>query len=317
MSIMKSGKTKPFMQKIKKRRVTKKSPIVVAIGGNSLTGSKAVVSRRLRRISKLLAEVSRGRPMIIVHGSGPQAGALMLSGQSSLDVIDAEVQGHMGYLIEQSVVNEFQRRSLVRPVITVVTQVVVDRNDESFNNPTKPVGLFYTKNQMMRIKKHGEVYIKSLKGYRRVVSSPKPLEIVEAKTISKLARSGVIVIAAGGGGIPVCRIRGQLSGVNGVVDKDYAAGLLAGQIGAYMLLIVTTVPYVYLNFGKKNQEKLQSINLKEARRYLQSGHFAAGSMEPKILAAIDFLEKGGRKVIITDERNASNALNGTSGTIIA
>jgi carbamate kinase len=305
--------------------------IVVALGGNALTsgrGKNTYVStiNSLKRISIILADlVKKKHNLVITHGSGPQAGALLLQNELSkkkvsklpLDVLDAEVQGQLGYLIEQTLLNTLNEHRLRKSVVTLLTQVVVDRKDPSFRRPSKPIGQFYTKTQLNKIKKKGATYKEdSGRGYRRFVASPYPLEIVESKTIKNLVKKGIIVIATGGGGIPVCKKDGQLFGIEAVIDKDLASSVLANQVKADVLLIVTSIDRAYLNFRKKNQKGLNKVKLKDAIVYLKQGHFAEGSMAPKIMSAIEFLKKGGKKVIITDPGNISKSIAGMAGTTI-
>jgi carbamate kinase len=305
--------------------------IVVALGGNALTSKKGRGDYKstidsLKKISIILADlVKKKHSIVITHGSGPQAGALLLQNELSkkkvpvmpLDVLDAEVQGQLGYMIEQTLLNTLNEHRLKRSVVTLLTQVLVDKKDPSFRKPSKPVGPFYTKKQVSKMKKKGFVYKEdSGRGYRRFVASPYPLEIVEAKTIKNLVKKGIIVIATGGGGIPVYKKEGMLVGVEAVIDKDLASSVLAKQVKADVLLLVTSIDKVYLNFRKKNQKGLNKVKLKEAVTYLDEGHFAEGSMAPKIRSAIEFIKNGGKKVIITDPGNISKAVSGLAGTII-
>ncbi|MBS3138733.1 carbamate kinase [Candidatus Woesearchaeota archaeon] len=205
----------------------------------------------------------------------------------------------MGYLIEQELLSGLQHRRVRKEVVTLVTRVVVDRHDAAFNHPTKPVGMFYTKVQALKLQKKGMIVKEDAgRGYRRVVASPVPKKIIEGPVIVDLVQKNVVVIAAGGGGIPVSYHRNKLRGEAAVIDKDLAASLVARMIKADMLLIITSVPFVYLNFHQKDQKALRKIHLKDAKKYLRQGHFAEGSMAPKIKAAIDFLQHGGKKVVI-------------------
>ncbi len=305
--------------------------IVVALGGNALTSKKRKSDYKstiasLKRISIILADlVKKKHNLVITHGSGPQAGALLLQNELAkkkvptmpLDVLDAEVQGQLGYMIEQTLLNTLNDHRLKKSVVTLLTQVLVDRKDGAFKHPSKPVGPFYTKRQVSKFKRKGFVYKEdSGRGYRRYVASPYPLGIVEAKTIKSLVKKGIIVIATGGGGIPVYLKEGKLVGVEAVIDKDLASSVLAKQVKADVLLLVTSIDRVYLNFRKKNQKGLNKVKLKEAVAYLGEGHFAEGSMAPKIRSAIGFLKKGGKKVIITDPKNILRAVNGLAGTTI-
>ena len=303
--------------------------IVVALGGNALASGKAShleVIKNLRKVTPFLCSlIKEGHQIVIVHGSGPQAGALLLQAELAkkkvpampLDVLDAEVQGQLGYLIEQVLLNELNKLKLKKHVVTVITRILVDKKDLAFRNPSKPVGPFYTAAQARALMKNGVVYKEDAgRGWRRVVASPLPKKIIELETINQLVKEGIVTIAAGGGGIPVVKNRNTFVGVEAVVDKDLAASLLAHHIAADLLLIITSIDRVYLNFRKRNQCGLKRIHLKEAKKYLSQGHFAEGSMAPKISAAISFLEKGGKKVIITDEGHASAAMLGKIGTTI-
>ena len=300
--------------------------IVVALGGNAIAGkSLAETVRALRRIAPVLVELIQKHHVVIVHGSGPQAGALLLQNELTkkkipelpLDVIDAEVQGQLGYIIEQVLMNEMHRRKVNKHIVTVITRVLVDAKDKAFTHPSKPVGAFYTKAHAMRLCKHGMTYRDDAgRGYRRFVASPHPLGIVESTVIRTLLADGITVIAAGGGGIPVVKNKGRLHGVAAVIDKDLAASVVGKAVRADVLLIVTAVPSVYLNYQKSNHAALKKIHLKDAKKYLNDGHFAEGSMEPKIEAALLFLLNGGKKVVITDISHCAEALAGRAGTTI-
>jgi carbamate kinase len=236
-----------------------------------------------------------------------------------LGVIVADTEGGMGYMIEQSLQNKLHREGIPRKVVTIVTQVIVNRNDPSIPNPTKPIGPFYTKEQAERLAKKNEWIIKedAGRGFRRLVPSPIPTEIVEKDTIKSLVQSGTIVIAAGGGGAPVyVEEDGTYEGVDAVVDKDRASAVLARDIGAETLVILTSVDKVCLNYMNPNERPLSWVSVTEAKRYLAEGHFPQGSMGPKIGAAIQFLEAGGRQVIITSPGLVKEALEGKAGTKI-
>ena len=234
-----------------------------------------------------------------------------------LDVIDAEVQGQLGYIIEQVLMDEMHQKNVHKDIVTVVTRILVDKNDDAFKHPTKPVGAFYTKIRAMKLRKPGIVYRDDAgRGYRRFVASPRPLDVIEKKVVATLVDRGVIVIAAGGGGIPVTMQHGKFSGAAAVIDKDLAASLVGQQIGADTLLIITNVPFACIYYRQKHEEKLKKIHLKDAKQYYHAGHFAEGSMAPKIQAAIDFLQHGGKKVVITDPSHVAQALRGDAGTLI-
>ncbi|HHX87986.1 MAG TPA: carbamate kinase, partial [Firmicutes bacterium] len=235
------------------------------------------------------------------------------------DVCGAMSQGQIGYMLQQQLKNELIRNKISRPVVTVITQVIVDKNDPSFKNPTKPVGSFYTKEEALKnAAEKKEVWVEdSGRGWRKVVPSPFPLEIFEGKTIKRLVDSSCLVIASGGGGIPVIKEPdGTIRGIEAVIDKDLAGERLAEIVGAEVLLMLTDVPRVFLRYGKPDQEELKTVTVKEMEKYIQQGHFAAGSMGPKVEAAVRFVQKPGRRAIITSLDQAVSAIEGTAGTQI-
>jgi carbamate kinase len=274
-----------------------------------------------KSIVKLIQE---GYQVIVIHGNGPQVGNILLQNAAArdqvpampLDVCGAESQGLIGYMIQQSIFNELQALGIKKDVVTLLTQVVVSKEDSAFQNPTKPVGAFYTKKEAEDGMAKGESWIEdSGRGWRKVVPSPKPQEIVELNLIKTLVESGAVVIAGGGGGIPVVNEGNYLRGIEAVIDKDLASSLLAEQLGADMLVIATDVPYVAINFGKPNQKDLKELNLSEAKKYLAEGQFGEGSMGPKVQATLSFVESGG-EAIIAALANLREAVLGTSGTRI-
>jgi len=306
---------------------------VVALGGNAITREfeegniHQQFTNTRRSLEGVVEMISRGYKLALTHGNGPQVGNYLIRVEASrhlvpplpLEIIVADVEGGMGYMIEQSLQNKLRRRGIHREVVTILTQVIVDKNDPSIKNPTKFVGPFFKKEDMERLQRERGWVIKEDpgRGYRRVVPSPKPLQIVEGPIIRKLFEEGVIVIAAGGGGIPVyVREDGQLEGVDGVIDKDLASAVLALEIGADELYLLTAVEKVALNYRKPNQVNLDELSVKEARGYMREGHFPPGSMGPKIQAAIDFLEGGGKLVIITSVEKHREAMQGLTGTRI-
>ncbi len=312
----------------------KKKTIVIAIGGNSLIKDEdhrsvadqyAAVVETARHIVDLVA---RGFRVVITHGNGPQVGFILLRSEHSrgllhevpLDSIGADTQGAIGYQIQQAMQNEFRRRGLKETAATVVTQALVDNNDPAFQKPTKPIGQFYKKEQAddrIRVEKWTMVEDAG-RGWRRVVASPKPTRIIEAEAIKHLVASGCVVIAAGGGGIPVVQDdQGNLSGAAAVIDKDLASAVLAKEIAADLLVISTAVEQVCLNFGKPDQKALDRLSLADAKRYMTEGHFKPGSMLPKIQACIQFLENGGTEALITCPEALPRALDGKAGTRIA
>ena len=263
--------------------------------------------------------------MIITHGNGPQVGDILLKDELAkdtlppmpLDVCGAESQGMIGYMIQQSLRNELKKVGLDLQVATVLTETVVDANDSAFKNPTKPIGPFYDASEAARLKEEKGWHLinDSERGYRRAVPSPIPLSIVQGKTIRELTDRGAIVIAAGGGGIPVTS-GAESAGVEAVIDKDLGAAVLAMVVEAEVLLILTDVEKVFLDFGKPRQRALDRMTLSECRRFLREGQFPAGSMGPKVASAVKFLESGGGRVIISSLEKAEEALAGRAGTTI-
>jgi len=306
---------------------------VIAIGGNSLIKDEkhmsvpdqyAAVVETARHITDL---IERGYCVAVTHGNGPQVGFILLRSEYSrgilhevpLDSIGADTQGAIGYQVQQALENEFRRRRLKKSVATVVTQTLVDRNDPAFQKPTKPIGQFYKKDEAddrIRVEKWTMVEDAG-RGWRRVVPSPKPVRIIEADVVRHLVEDGYIVIAAGGGGIPVVADdNGTLRGTAAVIDKDLASAVLAKEIAADVLVISTAVEKVCLNFGKPNQKELDCLTVAEAKQYMQDGHFKPGSMLPKMQACIQFLEEGGHEALITCPEKLPLALEGKTGTRI-
>jgi len=307
--------------------------IVVALGGNALLrkGQKGTYEEQFNnalRTAKFLADiVERGYDLIITHGNGPQAGAIAVQNDAArdlippmpLDVINAETQALIGYMLQQSLRNEFIRRGIHREVIALVTQVVVRKDDPAFQNPTKFIGPYYTEEEAKRLmREKGWVMKRDPRGgWRRVVPSPEPIDIVEKETIVRLLGQGVIPITVGGGGIPVIYENGQYRGVEAVIDKDLASSLLARLIKADMLVILTDVDYVYLNFeNKTRRQPLKEVKLDEIKRYYEEGHFPLGSMGPKVLGTIKFLEAGGKIAVIGHLERALDVIEGKAGTKI-
>jgi carbamate kinase len=294
----------------------RKKTAVVALGGNAITkkGEEDTVARQFANTRESLEGIVHlikdGYNLAITHGNGPQVGNAILRVELArgkapilpLGVCVADTEGGMGYMIEQSLENRLKKEKIKRDVATIVTQVIVDKDDPSITHPTKFIGQFYTKEEAKKLAKENGWVVKEDRGkmWRRVVPSPIPLEIVEKKTIKTLVQNGVIVIATGGGGIPVyVENDGKFEGVDAVIDKDRASAVLARDIGAELLLILTEVEKVALNFGTLLQINLNKLTVDEAKKYLREGHFPPGSMGPKIEAAIQFLESGGKEVIIT------------------
>ena len=306
---------------------------VVAIGGNSLIKDEAHKSvpdqfNAVRETAVHIAEmIDEGWNVVVTHGNGPQVGFILLRSEMAskvmhtvpLDSCGADTQGAIGYMIQQALYNEFLRRGLQRHATTVVTQVVVDHDDPAMHNPSKPIGSFYQEEEARsKMSKEGWVMVEDAgRGWRRVVPSPIPREIVERDAIATLIKSGFIVTAVGGGGIPVVRnTDGTLLGVEAVIDKDLASSLLASELHADLLLISTAVERASLNFKKPNQVDLDSITLSEAKQYYEEGHFAKGSMGPKVKAVMNYLERGGSAALITMPETIGKALKGETGTWI-
>ncbi|RKY82188.1 carbamate kinase [candidate division KSB1 bacterium] len=309
------------------------STIVIALGGNAITREfeEGNIFQQFANTRKSLVSiidmVQEGYNVVITHGNGPQVGNALIRVEEArhivppipLGVLVADTEGGMGYMIEQSLQNMLIRKGLRKRVVTILTQVIVDKNDPSILEPTKFVGPFFKEEEVEKIRKERGWILKkdSDRGWRRVVPSPYPLQIAERDTIRELVYRGTIVIACGGGGIPVyIEDDGTLEGVDGVIDKDRASAVLADDIGAEQLHILTAVDKVALNFGTKDQKDLDVLTKAEARKYLEAGQFPAGSMGPKIEAAITFLNKGGKEVLITSVENYSLALQGKTGTKI-
>jgi len=307
---------------------------VLAMGGNSLIRDKNHIAlsyqyERVKETAKYIAElIAEGIRLVITHGNGPQVGFIYRRGELArselplipLDICGADTQGAIGYMIEKALLNEFRRRGIDKKVTAVVTQTIVDREDRSFKYPTKPIGSFMSEEEALANKRSSgwEVAEDAGRGYRRVVPSPIPKKIIELDVIKLLVRSGYIVIAAGGGGIPVIlNEQGEIEGVEAVIDKDLGSSVMASGLGADTLIISTAIDAVYLNFGQTDQKPLSRASLSEIKRYLKEGHFKPGSMKPKIEAIIQFLENGGEKAIITSPENLLSAFKGQAGTTIA
>ncbi len=299
---------------------------VIALGGNALTGKdrKADINLQFettKNTAKSIAKmIKNGWKVVITHGNGPQIGSLLLQQKKAgismpLHVLGALTQGQIGYIIQQCLLNEFKIQGIKREIVTIITQVIVDEKDEAFKNPTKPIGPIYNDIEARKMKKNYTMG-KVENGWRILVPSPKPLSIVESEIIKKLIEENIIVIAAGGGGIPVIRKNGILKGIDAVIDKDLASQKLANEINADILLILTDVEYVYLNYGKENEIALRKIKMDEIQKYFEEGHFPAGSMAPKIEASINFIRNGGKRAIITSIDKAWDALQGKAGTHI-
>lgn len=308
-----------------------KKRIVIALGGNALGNNLPEQYVAVQTTSRAIADlIEEGHEVIISHGNGPQVGminnAMGAYGRmdpehpafTPLSVCVAMSQAYIGYDLQNALREELLNRGIEKSVATVITQVRVDEKDPAFLNPTKPIGHFLTKEEADAAIAEGmQVKEDSGRGYRRVVASPKPAEIVELGTVRDLLNAGEIVIASGGGGIPVIRQGNHLKGVGAVIDKDFASCLLAKELNADFLIILTAVEKVALNFGKENEKWLDTISVEEANRYVSEGHFAPGSMLPKVEAGISFAESGkGRTALITLLEKARDGINGKTGTRI-
>ena len=306
---------------------------LIAFGGNAILPSKqrglqTEQEKNAQKAARLLIHVvKKGYDLILVHGNGPQVGNLLIQMEEainkippfSLEICDAMTEGSMGYMLEKAITNELRKNSVDKEVATLITQVVVDKNDPAFENPTKPIGPFYSqyRAKMLAREKKWSMVEDAGRGYRKVVPSPKPIDIVPKHVLNDLVHAGKIVIAAGGGGIPVIiNSRGLFQGVEAVIDKDYAASLIAREVKADLFIILTGVPRVCLNFGKPNEETIRVMTVAEAKKYNKQGHFPPGSMKPKINAAIEYIQNGGKEVLITSDAHLKAALINRSGTKI-
>lgn len=305
--------------------------IVVALGGNALGNSPQEQLKLVENTSKsLVALIQKDHEVVISHGNGPQVGSINLGLNFAAEhdqgpafpfpECGAMSQAYIGYQLQQSLQNELHNLDIKKPVVTLVTQTVVSKDDPAFENPTKPIGKFYDKDLADTIAKerHYTFVEDSGRGYRRVVPSPQPTEIVELPSIEDLINNGSLVIAGGGGGIPVVKDdRGDLHGVDAVIDKDKSSAILAAHIKSDKLIILTAVDYIFINFGKENEEKLTKVTIADMEKYIEEGQFAKGSMLPKVEASLEFIEKNPEgEVLITSLENLDAALEGKVGTVI-
>ena len=304
--------------------------ILIAVGGNSLirAGEKGTIQEQLANARRTAAEVAAlcraGHRVVLTHGNGPQVGAALLRSErgatevpgQSLDVCGACTQGEIGYLLEQSLETELKLAGLSVPVAAIVTQSVVSAEDPAMQHPEKPVGPFYSQAEAERRQRQlgWNIVEDAARGYRRVVPSPEPIEIVELEVIRDLVERNVLVIACGGGGIPVIRRDGALHGVEAVIDKDRASALLAAHLGVDLFVISTDTDFVYLDYKRSSQRALTNVGADELRRYQQQGHFPPGNMGPKIESVLRFLAQGGKEAIITSCDHLRNAVGGCAGT---
>ena len=311
----------------------KRKIALIAFGGNAILpeNQRGLQSEQMKNAQRaaclMIHVVKKGYDLIIVHGNGPQVGNLLIQQEEainkippfSLEICDAMTEGSMGYMLERAIINELRKNSLDKEVATLITQVVVDNEDPAFDNPTKPIGPFYTKYraQMLSRQKKWKMIEDAGRGYRKVVPSPKPIDVVPKRVIRDMVHSGKIVIAAGGGGIPIIIDgNGLFQGIEAVIDKDHAASLIASEVKADLFIILTNVDRVYLNYGKPDEKPIDAMSLDQAQAYLDQGQFPPGSMGPKIQAAIDYIRHGGKEVLITSANHLKAALINRSGTKI-
>jgi carbamate kinase len=312
--------------------MTERKTAVVAIGGNSLIIDKHrktipdqfdAVKETMGHIAGMIAD---GWDIVITHGNGPQVGFILRRSELALhelhpvplDYCGADTQGAIGYMIQKALRNEFAKRGIEKNAVTVVTQVQVGANDPAFQNPSKPVGSFLEEGTARERMAEGQDFVEDAgRGWRRVVPSPLPEKIIEVDAIEVLIDQGYTVVAVGGGGIPVVeKENGNLRGVEAVIDKDFASGLLANSIGADLLLISTAIEKIALNFGEPDQIWLERMTVSQAEQYINEGHFMPGSMLPKVQAIVEFLKAGGKEALVTDPPNIQRALRGETGTWI-
>ena len=317
-----------------KTQIKDGSIALIAFGGNALITEQDKGNIEQQRhaasnmCSNLLMIVEKGYDLVITHGNGPQVGNLLIQRDMTkneipempLDVLVAQTEGSLGYILQQELLNHLRAHRTGKYVVTMITQVLVDSDDPAFSNPTKPVGPFYTKKkseQMVLEHPEWKMTADAGRGYRRVVPSPLPKRIIQSHMIRALVYAGNVVIAAGGGGIPMIKDNDdKYIGIEAVIDKDLTSALLANNIKADLFVVLTGVDKVYLNYGKEDAQPLDTLTCSQARQYLQQGHFPPGSMGPKITAALNYLENGGRKAIITNAQSLENALDGKDGTHI-
>ena len=306
--------------------------MLIAVGGNSLirAGEKGTVPEQLanarRTAAAIIGLIKRGYRLVITHGNGPQVGADLLRSERasdqvpglSLDVCGAATQGEIGYLLSQSLNDELAAAAMKVPVVSVVTQTVVSDDDPAMQHPTKPIGPFYSRAEAEERKRllGWQIVEDAARGYRRVVPSPEPVEIVELEVIRDLMNDDVLVIAGGGGGIPVIRTPAGLKGVEAVIDKDRASALLASSLGVDVFAISTDTDYVYLDYKKSTQRPLTHVTCAELQQHQRAGHFPPGNMGPKVESVLRFLDNGGREAVITSFEHLCAAIDGTSGTCI-
>ncbi|MBL7087076.1 MAG: carbamate kinase [Candidatus Cloacimonetes bacterium] len=302
-----------------------KKLMILALGGNMIKKAKekGTFEQQYKNVAEscnqIVKIIKQGWNVVITTGNGPQVGNILLQQEllkdkippMPLDVCGALSQGEIGYLVQQILLNKLKKNKIKKKVITVITQVLVNEKDPEFRNPSKPIGPFYKRKSSI----FPMVY-QTGKGWRRVVPSPDPKEIIEKEQIKDLIEDGDVVIVCGGGGIPVVERNGELHGIEGVIDKDLASERLAEELGIKTMMILTDVDNVYLNYGKSNKRKLKKVMLKELKKYQREGHFPKGSMGPKMEASIRFLENRGERVFITSPKLATKCLQGKAGTAL-
>jgi carbamate kinase len=305
--------------------------IVVALGGNAISrkDEKGDIPDQIKNSQKTAEHVvdlvEAGHKVVTTHGNGPQVGNVLRRVEASrdflyslpLDICGAHTQGGMGYVLQREITNAFVKRGIHKIAFTIITQALVDKDDPALQNPTKPIGPFFTKDKIAPLIEQGWTVTEDAgRGYRRVVPSPKPKAIVEERAILQAIEFGDVIVCCGGGGIPVIEEDGVLHGVEGVIDKDYGTSLLARKIKADLMVITTGVEKVAVHFNKPDEKYLDRMTVVEARKYYEDGEFPAGSMGPKILAAVEFVEETGNDVIITSPEKMMDAINGKTGTWI-
>lgn len=306
--------------------------IVVALGGNALGNNPKEQLEAVSHTAKPIVDlIQDGHTIIIAHGNGPQVGMINLAFDTAyknssnipnmpFPECGSMSQGYIGYHLQNAIKEELKVRKINKDVVTIITQVIVDKNDKAFDNPTKPIGSFYSKEEAEKLSKNtGDIFKEDAgRGYRRVIASPLPVDVVEKNTIKTLMDNGTIVITVGGGGIPVYVDGDKLIGIAAVIDKDFASAKISEILDADYLIILTAVEKVAINFGKSNEKWLSSMSIEEAKNYIEEGHFAPGSMLPKVKAAMMFAEsKSGRKALITSLEKAADGIAGKTGTVIS
>jgi len=302
--------------------------IVIALGGNALGSTPEEQKKLVKTTANHIADlIQQGHDVVITHGNGPQVGMINLATEEAHKTVNtpaipfpecgAMSQGYIGYHLQNAIEEELNKRNINKNCASIITQVLVDKNDEAFSNPTKPIGSFYTKEEAKNLEATQNITFKedAGRGYRRVIASPKPLKIIELNVIKDMIDKGNVVIACGGGGIPVIEENG-LQGIDAVIDKDKTSAKLAEDLNADLLIILTAVDKVAINYGKENQTNLNILTTDDANKYIEKNEFAPGSILPKIEACLDFVNSTNKTAIITSLDKAKEAINGNSGTII-